>query len=57
MLKEHLDRIIVLDLIPRTRRTRLPRYLKAYMRFNLSDYEKGVEELLREVGLDAADAD
>lgn len=49
-LEDYLDRVIVVDLVARARRTGLPEYLKPYPHVNLGDYEKGVEELLSEVG-------
>lgn len=49
-LEDYVDRVIVLDLVERPRRVRLPRYLKAYSHVNLADYATGVDKLLSEVG-------
>jgi hypothetical protein len=49
-LAEYLDRIIVLDLVSRSRRNKLPRYLRSYPHVDLGDYEKGVDKLLQEAG-------
>jgi uncharacterized SAM-dependent methyltransferase len=49
-LEDYLDRIIVLDLVPRTRRTGLPDYLKSFPHIDLGNFDTGIDELLAQVG-------
>jgi hypothetical protein len=49
-LEEDIDQVIVLDLVARPKRLRLPRYLKSYPHVDLRNYAEGVDRLLAEVG-------
>jgi len=49
-LEEHIDQLIVLDLVARPARMKLPAYLKDHPLVDMSNFSTGVEELLRQVG-------
>jgi len=49
-LEDYIDRVIVLDLVARSRRVGLPEYLKSYPHVDLRDYAAGVDNLMKEVG-------